>query len=71
MAFPIPATWTKDNFAIGRNVTISPGDREFISRLYPYDDVAETKPPAKQPTNARERAGPKSRVTPPRRKNQS
>jgi hypothetical protein len=71
MAFPIPATWTKDNFAIGRNVTISPGDREFISRLYPYDDVAETKPPAKQPDNPRERAGPKSRVTPPRRKNQS
>lgn len=39
MAFPIPAEWTTDRFAIERNVTISPGDREFISRLYPYEDV--------------------------------
>ena len=35
-AFPIPSDWTQDGFSIGSNVTISPGDREFISRLYPY-----------------------------------
>jgi hypothetical protein len=39
-AFPIPPEWTQDGLSIGRNVTISPGDREFISRLYPYADSA-------------------------------
>lgn len=38
-AFPIPPEWTLDGLSIGRNVTISPGDREFISRLYPYADA--------------------------------
>ena len=52
MAFPIPAEWTTDKFAIGRNVRISPGDREFISRLYPYRDVAETEPPQERETAA-------------------
>lgn len=37
-AFPVPSSWTEDGLSIGRNVTISAGDREFISRLYPYAD---------------------------------
>jgi hypothetical protein len=36
MAFPVPDDWTRDGFAIGRNLVISAGDREFVSRLYPY-----------------------------------
>ena len=36
MAFPVPADWTENGFSIGRNLTISSGDKEFISRLYPY-----------------------------------
>jgi hypothetical protein len=43
-AFPIPREWTHDGLSIGRNVTISPGDREFISRLYPYADSAVVHP---------------------------
>ena len=46
MAFPIPSEWTQDGLAIGRNVAISPGDREFISRLYPYADSAIAKTPS-------------------------
>lgn len=38
MAFPVPQQFTEDGFSIGRNVAISAGDREFISRLYPYAD---------------------------------
>jgi len=38
-AFPIPSEWTRDGTSIGRNVTISAGDREFVSRLYPYADT--------------------------------
>jgi hypothetical protein len=41
MAFPIPADWTTDGFAIGRNLVISAGDREFVSRLYPYERHAQ------------------------------
>ena len=36
MAFPVPADWTENGFSIGRNLTISSGDKEFVSRLYPY-----------------------------------
>ena len=56
MAFPIPAEWTMDKFAIGRNVRISPGDREFISRLYPYQDVVEADASPKRKTSARKGA---------------
>src|SRR5215204_1159222 len=46
-AFTIPAEFTKGGLSIGRNVMISPGDREFISRLYPYSDAeAPARPPA-------------------------
>ena len=48
MAFPIPAEWTKNGMSIGRNVTISAGDREFISRLYPYEASTVTRPRKKQ-----------------------
>ncbi|MBV8856323.1 MAG: DUF4062 domain-containing protein [Acidobacteria bacterium] len=41
-AFTIPPEFTKGGVSIGRNVMISPGDREFISRLYPYSDAETT-----------------------------
>jgi hypothetical protein len=46
-AFPIPSEWTQDGLSIGRNVSISSGDREFICRLYPYEDRAVVKEPVK------------------------
>ena len=64
-AFPIPSEWTQDGFSIGRNVTISPGDREFISRLYPYADSAVTNEPSKSKP-----AGGNSRTRPKREKRQ-
>lgn len=42
-AFPIPAEWMKNGVEIGRNTTISTGDREFISRLYPYNATGRTR----------------------------
>ena len=39
MAYPIPASWTSNGISLGVNVAISPGDREFISQLYPFEDV--------------------------------
>ena len=47
MAFPVPGEFTEDGFSIGRNVMISAGDREFVSRLYPYADSAVAKEPSK------------------------
>jgi serralysin len=53
MAFPVPAEFTQDSLSIGRNVTISQGDREFVSRLYPYADSAlDQEPIKKTPTRA-------------------
>lgn len=58
-AFPIPPEWTQDGFSIGRNVTISAGDREFISRLYPYADREVAKAPSKRkPGGGRSHARP-------------
>lgn len=51
-AFTIPPEFTKGGVSIGRNVMISPGDREFISRLYPYSDA----PPPARPAAGRGRA---------------
>lgn len=58
-AFPFPPEFTKNGLTIGRNVTISPGDREFISRLYPYADsvVAEESVKSKPPGTASRKRG--------------
>ncbi len=64
MAFAVPPEYTEDGFSISRNVVISPGDREFISRLYPYpDNEVTTKPRKTKPTGntARSRAEPGKR----------
>jgi hypothetical protein len=59
VAFPIPAEWTKEKISIGGNVTISPGDREFISRLYPYtDSPVVNKPRQVNPMGGRSHARP-------------
>ena len=47
MAYPIPAEFTENGFSIGRNVAVSAGDREFVSRLYPYADGAAAGEPGK------------------------
>jgi hypothetical protein len=36
MAYSFPAEFTGGQTIFGRNVAISPGDKEFVSRLYPY-----------------------------------
>jgi hypothetical protein len=64
MAFSFPEEFTSGQPIFGRNVVISAGDKEFISRLYPYEKAApadamvpsESKPPAKA-------AAPKRRST--------
>jgi hypothetical protein len=43
MTWPIPSEWTQDGLSIGSPVSLSSGDREFISRLYPYADAAKTR----------------------------
>ncbi len=40
MHYPLPSEWTNEALSIERNMMISPGDREFVSRLYPYPDAA-------------------------------
>jgi hypothetical protein len=42
MAYPIPKDWTKDGFSIERNITLSQGDKEFVSCLFPYEDEGTT-----------------------------
>jgi hypothetical protein len=37
MTFPIPNEFTKGEFEIGSNRTVSAGDKDFVKRLYPYD----------------------------------
>lgn len=57
--FPIPDTFTKDGLSIGRNGMISAGDREFISRLYPYADTQASdgaEPPRRKPAAGATRA---------------
>jgi hypothetical protein len=49
MAWSFPAELTRGEEIFKRNVAISPGDKEFVSRLYPY--------PAAQPGAARAPAG--------------
>jgi len=46
----IPAEFTLDDPGMGRSFSLSPGDKEFISRLYPYDGIAigEAKLPMKK-----------------------
>jgi hypothetical protein len=66
MAFPVPAEWTEGGLSIGRNVVISAADREFISRLYPYQDVV-TSPVASTGRASRSRRKPtgrKRRISP-------
>jgi hypothetical protein len=48
MAWSFPAEFTGGEQVFGRNVAISPGDKEFVSRLYPYPK-GETKKPAATP----------------------
>jgi hypothetical protein len=38
MAFPLPSDFTGKDFEMGQNMSLSVGDKEFINRLYPYDD---------------------------------
>jgi hypothetical protein len=38
MAFPLPPDYTGKDFEMGQNMSLSPGDKEFIHRLYPYDE---------------------------------
>lgn len=40
MAPVLPAEFMLDGSGMGRSFSLSPGDKEFISRLYPYDDTA-------------------------------
>lgn len=47
MAWSFPAELTGGDEIYRRNVTISPGDKEFISRLYPYPAVAAAAAPKK------------------------
>lgn len=54
MAFPIPSKFTSGDFEIGQNMTLSPGDKEFISLLYPYD--VEAKVHKRQSLKQRKRA---------------
>jgi hypothetical protein len=59
-AYPVPAEWMKGGPGIGRNTAISAGDREFISRLYPYPQAAAKKASpavrARVPSRKRRRA---------------
>jgi hypothetical protein len=58
MAFPVPAEYTETRVAIGRNVMISAGDREFVSSLYPYaDNVVELQPSPNKPAGGSPRGG--------------
>ena len=55
MAFPpIPSEFTSAGFEIGENMTLSAGDKEFISLLYPYD--VEAKAHKRQSYKQRKRA---------------
>ena len=36
MTYSFPSELTNGELIFGRNVAISPGDKEFVSRLYPY-----------------------------------
>lgn len=47
MAWPVPPEWTQDGLSIGSPVTLSPADKEFISRLYPYAESTVAKEPSK------------------------
>jgi hypothetical protein len=38
MVYPIPARWTLDGFSTTLNADLSPVDREFIGKRYPYDE---------------------------------
>ena len=53
MAWAFPADFTGGEEVFGRNLALSPGDKEFVSRLYPYRIAAAKKPApanrAKQP----------------------
>ena len=55
MAWSFPAEFTEGEQIFGRNVAISPGDTEFVSRLYPYPTVgaASTPVPVATPKTAR------------------
>ncbi|MDT5269040.1 MAG: hypothetical protein QOH49_1226 [Acidobacteriota bacterium] len=59
-AFTIPPEFTKGGVSIGRNVMISPGDREFISRLYPYSDAEPPAPSSAVADKGRARAAKKT-----------
>lgn len=59
-AFTIPPEFTKGGVSIGRNVMISPGDREFISRLYPYSDAEPPAQPSAVAGKGRARAAKKA-----------
>ncbi len=48
----IPAEFMLDGIGVERSFSLSPGDNEFVSRLYPYDDTAinEAKPNSRHPS---------------------
>jgi hypothetical protein len=46
MAWSFPAEFTGGEQIFSRNVAISPGDKEFVSRLYPYPKAAAAPPSA-------------------------
>jgi hypothetical protein len=38
MLYPIPSEFTSGNFEIGTNKSLSPGDKEYITLLYPFEE---------------------------------
>ncbi len=40
MAYWFPPEYTEGGAIFGRNLALSPGDKEFVSRLYPYPSLA-------------------------------
>ncbi|HEX6624812.1 MAG TPA: M12 family metallopeptidase, partial [Pyrinomonadaceae bacterium] len=58
MAFPLPSDFTGKDFEMGQNMSLSPGDKEFIHRLYPFDedgggDVTTAAPSKRKPSKRR------------------
>ena len=56
MAYSFPAEFTGGQTIFGRNVAISPGDKEFVSRLYPYSRLTAAEPQVLARTRSRSSA---------------
>lgn len=48
MMYQIPPAWTDGKLIVPANHDLSPGDKQFIQRLYPFGDESAAKPPVEK-----------------------